>query len=75
MKSNPDHLKVTPTDVIMKYLGIAIASIYIIVGALILTNSTAMAGIPRQYALPFGSLLMAYGLFRGYRVYTKYFKS
>jgi hypothetical protein len=75
MRSNPDHLKVTPLEVIMKYLGIALASIYIIVGALILWNSTAMFNIPGEYALPLGSLLTVYGLFRGYRVYTKYFKS
>jgi len=74
MKSEPDHLKVTPLDVIMKYFGLALASIYVIVGTVMIWN-TALFNIPTQYALPLGSLLAAYGLFRGYRVYTKYFKN
>jgi hypothetical protein len=60
-------------SVIMKYLEIGMAIVYIIVGALIVWRSAEL-NISNQYSLPLGSMLGVYGMFRVYRVYQKYFK-
>ena len=61
-------------SVIMKYVEIGMAIVYIIVGALIVWRSAELFNISNQYSLPLGSMLGVYGIFRVYRVYQKYFK-
>jgi hypothetical protein len=56
----------------MKYIGIGMALIYIAAGILVLSGSEKFFQIPKDYVTPIGIALLGYGLFRGYRVYTKY---
>jgi hypothetical protein len=73
MKQTSDEFKITPGGGVVKYLGLLMAVVYIGVGGLIIMGPSAQFNIPDKYTLPLGSLLLAYGLFRGYRVYAKYF--
>jgi len=57
---------------VMKYVSIAMALIYVVVGILVLSGSEKFFQIPKPYSLPIGLTLLGYGLFRGYRLYTKY---
>lgn len=49
--------------------------IYLMIGAVMLGGSPLFDNIPRKYTLIMGSIMIVYGLFRGYRVYQKYFTS
>ena len=59
------------TGAIGKVFGIIVVVLYFILG------TTFIFFIPEgtlgQYAVPFGLLLYAYGLFRAYKYYRKYF--
>lgn len=59
---------------VMKYMGIAMALVYVVVGAVVLSGSEKFFQIPRPYAMPIGLALVGYGLFRGYRLYAKHNK-
>jgi hypothetical protein len=58
--------------IVMKYVGIGMALIYVVVGILVLSGSETFFQIPKPYITPIGLALVGYGLFRGYRLYTKY---
>jgi hypothetical protein len=58
----------------MKYMGIAMSAIYVILGAVVLDGNNRLFNLPRAYALILGSILILYGLFRGYRIYQKYYR-
>ena len=74
MRQTSDEFKINPGGAIMKYLGLLMAVVYIAVGGLIIfVGPTTQFNIPDQYILPLGLALLAYGLIRGYRVYTKHF--
>ena len=60
-------------DVVMKYLGILMAAVYVGAGIMVLARPREIANIPRPYIVPLGIALTAYGIFRGYRLYQKYF--
>ncbi len=60
-------------DLVMKYLGILMAAVYVGAGITVLIRSGDLANIPRPYILPLGIALTGYGTFRGYRLYQKYF--
>ncbi|HEX6226633.1 MAG TPA: hypothetical protein VFZ52_19565 [Chryseolinea sp.] len=64
----------TTFEVVMKYLGILMAVIYVVGGVTVLVRSQTLTSIPEAYSTPLGAALMAYGLFRGYRLYQRYFK-
>ena len=68
----PDQY-MTTFDLAMKYLGILMAAVYVGAGITVLIRSRELANIPRPYILPLGIALTAYGIFRGYRLYQKYF--
>jgi len=72
MKSRPTAFKWTALDKVMKYLGILTTVIYIGMGIVVLVSSNKLFNIPDRYALPLGSLLLVYGLFRAYRVYQSF---
>jgi hypothetical protein len=60
--------------VVVKGLEILMAIVYIALGIFVLWKSTEKFNIPERFILPLGLSLIAYGLFRAYRVYTKYIK-
>ena len=72
MKTESEESKTTAFSLIMKFMGMIMAVVYIILGALVIWSE--LFHVPDQYSLPLGSMLMAYGFFRTYRNYTKYFK-
>jgi len=73
MKSDSDQY-MTTFEIVMKYLGILMAMIYVTVGITVLYRSRELFNIPDPYIMPLGIGLMSYGSFRGYRLYQKYFK-
>jgi hypothetical protein len=56
---------------IAKAFGIIVVVLYFILGTTFIFF--VPEGIMGQYAKPFGLLLYAYGLFRAYKYYKKYF--
>ena len=69
----PDQY-MTTFDLVMKYLGILMASVYVTAGITVLFRSHELFNIPKPYIVPLGIGLTSYGIFRGYRLYQKYFK-
>jgi hypothetical protein len=57
----------------MKYFEIAMALIYLGAGVLLLVAPPQSANFATKYAVYIGSVLVVYGLVRGYRVYKKYY--
>jgi hypothetical protein len=57
----------------MKYAGLLVAALYLIIGIVVLLRSNYLSSLPDGTAVPLGILLILYGLFRGYRVYQRYF--
>jgi hypothetical protein len=73
MKTQPGGYKLTTLEAVMKYVGAIMAILYALTGIAILWKPMEFFNIPEVYSLPLGSILLVYGLFRCYRVYTKYF--
>ena len=69
--SNP---YMTTFEIVMKYLGILMALIYVATGITVVYRSRELFNIPQPYVVPLGIGMISYGLFRGYRLYNKYFK-
>jgi hypothetical protein len=61
-------------EIAMKYLGILMALIYVTAGMTILLRPQDVFNLSKPYSMLLGIGLMTYGLFRGYRLYHKYFK-
>ena len=59
------------TEAIGKAFGIIMVVLYFILGTTFIFYTPER--IPEQYAKPFGVLLIAYGLFRAYKFYRKFF--
>ncbi|MGC4021623.1 MAG: hypothetical protein QM734_06625 [Cyclobacteriaceae bacterium] len=57
----------------VKYFSLLMSLAYIALGAVIASGSPLFGSISRKYTLVFGGLMIIYGLYRGYRVYQKYF--
>lgn len=70
MKTRPTAFKWTALEKVMKYLGILKPVFFIVMGILVLLG---VFNVPEKYSLPFGSSLIAYGLFRAYRVFRSFF--
>ena len=73
MKSDSDQQYTRTFEMVMKYGGILMALTYIGVGIIMLLRSRELLNTSK-YIVPLGIGLMVYGLFRGYRLYVKYFK-
>jgi hypothetical protein len=73
MRTESDDYKMTPLEAVMKYVGIAVAIIYVGMGIAIALRSRELFSIPENYSFALGGLLIAYGIYRGYRVFSKYF--
>lgn len=74
MKPDSDEFKVGAFGLIMKGLEIVMAIVYIAMGILVIWRSTDMFNIPHNYILPLGISLIAYGIFRVYRIYSRHFR-
>lgn len=76
MRTESDDYKVSQLDGVMKYVGAAVAIIYVGMGIAIAVRSEFFEerlNLSRTYSIALGSVLIAYGLFRGYRVFSRYF--
>ncbi|HLZ16060.1 MAG TPA: hypothetical protein VKQ08_03435 [Cyclobacteriaceae bacterium] len=60
-------------DSVIKYFAAFMCLAYVLLGAAMIWGSKEVFNVPNKYSLPMGSILMAYGVFRGYRIYQKYF--
>ena len=65
----------SPFNAVIKYLAGAMAVLYIGVGTAILLQAPMFANLSGHYSWLLGILLIVYGLFRGYKVYQRYFKN
>ena len=74
MKVKSDESKANTFGAIMKGAEMIMSVVYVAVGVLVVWRAVDLFHIPNQYSMPLGSMLIAYGLFRTYRVYQKYFK-
>lgn len=75
MRTESDGYKMTPFEVVMKYIGVAVAIVYIGMGiAIAFFSSQDLFNLPRNYSTTLGCLLIVYGIFRAYRVFSKYFQ-
>lgn len=59
---------------VMKYAGVAMAALYIFLGFFMIAYGRQSFSMAPQLVMPFGLMLIAYGLFRGFRIYTSHFK-
>ena len=73
MKHDTDQY-MTMFDVVMKYVGILMASIYVAAGIMVLLKSRELFNVPQPYITTLGIALTVYGIFRGFRLYQKYFR-
>jgi hypothetical protein len=73
MKAKPDK-HMTTFEVVMKYLGLLMAFIYLTVGVTVMLGSRELLNMPEPYIVLLGLGLISYGVFRGYRLYVKYFR-
>jgi hypothetical protein len=74
MRTDSDDYKMTPFEVVMKYVGVAVAIIYVCMGIAIALRSQEIFGISGKYSIALGGLLIVYGIFRGYRVFSRHFQ-
>lgn len=71
MRDSREERRMMVTATIGKVFGIIVVVLYFILGTTFIFFIPE--GILDQYAIPFGLLLYAYGLFRAYKYYRKYF--
>lgn len=57
----------------MLILGAAMTLFYIALGSYILANKSFLPAIPADFRTVFAVLLLIYGIYRGWRVYSDYF--
>jgi hypothetical protein len=74
MKAKPDQY-MTTFEVVMKYLGCLMAFIYVTAGVTLMLRSRELFSIPEPYILLLGLGLISYGVFRGHKLYVKYFRT
>lgn len=71
MQESREERRMMVTAAIGKAFGIIVVVLYLILGTTFIFY--VPEGVLEQYAKPFGLLLYAYGLFRAYQYYRKYF--
>jgi hypothetical protein len=73
METDPEE-KRTSLNGVFKYFGILMAVVYVAFGLGIIFNpNDIFRKIPPQYSLPLGILMIAYGVYRGFRVIQNIF--
>ncbi|HYG21069.1 MAG TPA: hypothetical protein VD816_19165 [Ohtaekwangia sp.] len=75
MRSERNEVKMSPFEAVVKYLAGAMAVLYIGIGTAILLRAADFFNLPHRYSWMLGLLLIFYGIFRGYKVYQRYFKN
>jgi hypothetical protein len=75
MKANREEYRMSPMETVLKYFTALMSVAYIMVGLAMVLRSDGLFDIARVWALPMGSMLMVYGIYRGYRLYQKYFQA
>ncbi len=54
-------------------MGAAMSIFFVCFGAYLLINKTFLPGIPTDFRNIFAGMVLLYGVFRGWRVYSEYF--
>ena len=57
----------------MLILGLAMTTIYFCLGLFLVLEKKFLPGIPADFRNIFATMLIVYGIFRGWRVYQDYF--
>ena len=70
MNTESEH-KWPTFQVILKYFQGFMALVYVLLGIAIFWKSEQLFNIPGSYSVPLGTILIAYGIIRGYRVYQR----
>lgn len=73
MDTESDPYKPTSTEMVTKYFGVIMVLGYIAIGVTMVLPSSRVFNLPRMYAVPLGILMIAYGIFRGYKLYQRHF--
>ena len=71
LKESREERRMAAADAVGKAFGIIVVVLYFILGTTFIFF--VPEGTMDQYTKPFGLLLYAYGLFRAYKYYRKYF--
>jgi len=58
---------------VIKYFAALMCLVYVLLGAGLIWGSREIFNVSSKYSMPMGSILIAYGILRGYRIYQKYF--
>lgn len=74
MKTESEKHRVTVFNSVMKYMSVAMAALYVATGVAILWDASWLFNTPRHYGLPLGSIMIVYGVFRGYRTFQKHYQ-
>jgi hypothetical protein len=72
MAEDSEH-KWSPYQSVLKYFEGLMAVVYLVLGIVFLWKANVLFNIPPHYAIPFGVVMIAYSIFRGYQVYQKFF--
>jgi hypothetical protein len=60
---------------VMRIMGIVMSAIYILIGVAVFFRGQELFNIPPAYSWPLGSMMIAYGGFRGYRFFQRHYNS
>ena len=60
-------------QVILKYFQGLMALVYVLLGITVLWKSEQLFRLSSTYSIPLGTILIAYGIVRGYRAYNRSF--
>jgi hypothetical protein len=61
------------SNIVSKGFGIVMVILYVFLGITIIFKAVDIGSIPQNYARVFGVMLILYGIFRGYKLYSRYF--
>lgn len=75
MKTNIKFASGNTLDKLMKYLGILMAFVYVGVGVVMIMFVHEVLVISKVHAYALSIIFIAFGMYRGYRVYQQYYRS
>ncbi|MBT1704942.1 hypothetical protein [Chryseosolibacter indicus] len=75
MEENNEERKLSASDLIAKSFGAIMVVLYVVIGTTIIFKAQEIRNVPETYAKVIGTLLILYGLYRGYKLYRKYFSN
>ena len=74
MKTQHKKQPTITLDRVMKYFAIVMALGYTVGGTLLMSIGQGALVIPKVHVFALGIVFICYGIYRGYRIYLKYFK-